>query len=79
LIKSQYLSGDDDPDAALSVQNSDREDLEFLLIIIGEMRRTFDKFPEVLMIDGTYRVNKLRMPLCFYCGGWKWPGTNQRF
>ncbi|KAL3889975.1 hypothetical protein ACJMK2_002287 [Sinanodonta woodiana] len=27
------------------------------------MRRTYEMFPEVLMVDGTYRVNKLRMPL----------------
>ena len=37
--------------------------MEFLLIVTGEMKQTFEKYPEVLMVDSTYRVNKLKMPL----------------
>ena len=33
------------------------------MVVTGEMKETFNKFPEVLMVDGTYRVNKLKMPL----------------
>ena len=29
------------------------------------MRKVFEKFPEVLLVDGTYNVNSIRMPL--YC------------
>jgi len=29
------------------------------------MRQVFEKFPEVLLVDGTYNVNSIRMPL--YC------------
>ena len=33
------------------------------MVVTGEMKETFNKFPEVLMVDSTYRVNKLKMPL----------------
>ena len=37
--------------------------LASILLVTGEMRNImFDKFSEVLMMDGTYRVNKLKMP-----------------
>lgn len=29
------------------------------------MSELFQKFPEILLVDGTYNVNRLRMPL--YC------------
>ena len=48
------------------LHRSNQQELEFLLIVTGDMQEAFDLFLEVLMIDGTYRVNKLRMPLCIF-------------
>ena len=39
--------------------------LEILYFQTGHMRNMFEKFPEILLIDGTYNVNGQGMPL--YC------------
>ncbi|XP_077537073.1 uncharacterized protein LOC144149387 [Haemaphysalis longicornis] len=39
------------------------QELQILYIQTPHMRKAFDAFPEVLLLDATYRTNKLRMPL----------------
>ena len=34
-----------------------------MLFVTSDMKRTFEMYPEVLMIDCTYSTTKLRMPL----------------
>ena len=31
-----------------------------------EMRRTYDRFPDMLFVDATYKLNDLRMPLYLF-------------
>lgn len=37
--------------------------LQILLVQTAHMQRAFESFPEVLLLDATYRTNKLKMPL----------------
>lgn len=39
------------------------QELQILFIQTPHMQKAFDAFPEVLLLDATYRTNKLRMPL----------------
>ncbi|KAH9372864.1 hypothetical protein HPB48_009303 [Haemaphysalis longicornis] len=41
----------------------ENEELQILFIQTAHMRQAFRSFPEVLLLDATYRTNKLRMPL----------------
>lgn len=53
----------DDPQASISVITEEDGSLQALILVTGQMKTTFSKFPEVLFIDGTYCTNKLRLPL----------------
>ncbi len=56
-------SGKEDPDAPIRLQFDDNGVLQFLYFATSVMKAAVDKYPEILMIDGTYCINKLRMPL----------------
>lgn len=58
-----FYSGSEDPDAHISIQTTSSGELESLLFVTSEMRNAFKLYPEVLLMDGTYRINKYRMPL----------------
>lgn len=42
---------------------SDNKELQILFFQTPHMKQAFCSFPEVLILDATYRTNKLRMPL----------------
>ena len=52
-----------DPNASVLLQVDESGVLRFLFIATSAMKDAYTKFPEVLMIDGKYCINKLRMPL----------------
>jgi len=57
LGEDQYANG--------GVTVNEENQLEVLYYQSGHMLNLFQKFPEILLIDGTYNVNKVGMPL--YC------------
>ncbi|XP_033121366.1 uncharacterized protein LOC117120449 [Anneissia japonica] len=54
---------EEDPGLNIVVESDGTGTLEFLFLATTDMQRAFQLFPEVLMVDGTYSINKLRMPL----------------
>ena len=52
-----------DPGAAVDVVVRDTNVLDMLIIQTTQMKATLAKFPEVIQMDGTYRLNKSGMPL----------------
>ena len=51
------------PDCVLSVKYSADNEVQGIFIQDSKMRADYDKFPEVLLADGTYKVNDINMPL----------------
>ena len=51
------------PDCILSVKYSTDNEVQGIFIQDSKMRSDYDKFPEVLLADGTYKVNDIHMPL----------------
>ena len=54
-----------DPGAAASITVGDDDELQYVGFQTSGMATIFDSFPEVLMFDGTYRVNKSRYIFLF--------------
>ena len=52
-----------DPGAMASLQLTCEEELQIVSFETSTMARLFTAYPEVLMIDGTYRVNNNRLVL----------------
>ena len=52
-----------DPQASGGVVVDDEDNLSILYYRSGLMSELFSKFPEVVLVDGTYNVNKAGMPL----------------
>ena len=61
LEKSQK----DDPLVSGGVIVNEKDTLEVQYYRSGLMKQLFDKFPEILLVDATYNVNGVGMPL--YC------------
>ena len=59
-----------DPSSHVSIGES-KGSIESVLFQTGSMRDTYRRFPEVLLLDGTYTVNKNRMPRLCMCL-WLW-------
>ena len=57
------FAGSDDPGSRISIVTNEDGELQLLLLVTSDMKELYRKFPEVLFIDGTYSVNKLRFPL----------------
>ncbi|XP_055999019.1 uncharacterized protein LOC130047666 [Ostrea edulis] len=57
-----------DPQASISVITEEDGFLQALILVTGQMKSMFSKFPEVLFIDGTHCTNKLRLPLYTFIG-----------
>lgn len=47
----------------IAVACGESSELMCLCIQFGSQRELFTKFPEVLQFDGTYRINKWKLPL----------------
>ena len=58
---SEALSGD--PQASGGVVVDHEDNLSILYYRSGLMSELFNKFPEIVLVDGTYNVNKAGMPL----------------
>ena len=56
-----------DPGSEAVYAVNDNDELRLLFWQTSEMTQVYDKFPEVLFIDGTYCVNSVRMPLYCLC------------
>ncbi|XP_042145736.1 histone-lysine N-methyltransferase 2D-like isoform X25 [Ixodes scapularis] len=52
-----------DPTAAVTLGTSESNEMELLFIQTTMMAQFYEKFPEVLLLDGTYRTNNLKMAL----------------
>jgi len=52
-----------DPSAAISVKTDTGGDLKILYFQTSAMKQMVANFPEVVLLDATYRTNKLKMPL----------------
>ncbi|KAG0440402.1 hypothetical protein HPB47_016300 [Ixodes persulcatus] len=52
-----------DPTAAVTLGTNDSNEMELLLIQTSMMAEFYKKFPEVLLLDGIYRTNNLKMAL----------------
>ena len=52
-----------DPKASGGVVVDDQDNLSVLYFQSGLMSELFRKFPEIVLVDGTYNVNKVGMPL----------------
>ncbi|KAM7303421.1 uncharacterized protein ISCGN_013379, partial [Ixodes scapularis] len=49
-------------DANVLIITDENKELQILFVQTPHMQQAFDCFPEVLLLDATYRTNKLRMP-----------------
>jgi zinc finger SWIM domain-containing protein 3 len=49
--------------AAVEVLVDESKTLQAIYFQSKEMMETFDGYPELLMVDATYKLNDLRMPL----------------
>jgi len=52
-----------DPSAPIAVKTDSDGTLKMLFLQTTAMRKLTDSFPEVILLDATYRTNKLKMPL----------------
>jgi len=52
-----------DPGASIEIVVRDNNVLDMLIIQTSQMKATLANFPEVVQMDGTYRLNKSGMPL----------------
>lgn len=52
-----------DPEAFISVGQSENEELEFLFLQTSRMRKVMQTYGKVLLLDHTYKINKTRMPV----------------
>lgn len=52
-----------DPGASVDIVVRDSNVLDMRIIQTSQMKATLAKFPEVVQMDGTYRLNKSGMPL----------------
>ncbi|XP_065335512.1 uncharacterized protein LOC135944451 [Cloeon dipterum] len=55
-----------DPDGFYGVMCNDTEEIIGFMIVTSSMVNNFDKFPEVLQFDSTYKKNRLDMPIVCY-------------
>ncbi|XP_026280147.1 uncharacterized protein LOC113207704 [Frankliniella occidentalis] len=63
LAKLQEIK-DKDPEASTVLDyNKDTKKVNFLLIQTSEMRKALHKFPEVILMDISYKINKNMMPV----------------
>jgi len=54
---------EEDPGMELALDVDSDGLLQYLLLVTTDMKEAFQLFLEVFMIDGTYCINKLCMPL----------------
>lgn len=65
LLEELELTIKKDPSASAGLVVNEEDTLELLFYQSGSMKQLFRKFPEILLIDATYNVNSVGMPL--YC------------
>ena len=51
------LKSDEDPDSKLVIGHNDEDEIEMIFFQNGRMRKDFQTFPDLVLIDGTYRTN----------------------
>lgn len=62
-LKSLLMEMEKVPDAKIEISKDDEDNLIGIFFQDSRMAGLFDKYPELLIFDATYRLNNRRMPL----------------